>query len=164
MSIINQVNKASNARIIMSSISTEKKNVVLRNIANAIKNHEKKIKDANKIDIEQAKKNKLKITLIKRLKIDNDKINEIVQNLISVATLEDPVNKVISKTKLDDDLILEKISCPIGLIGVIFESRPDALVQISSLCLKSGNCVLLKGGSESLNTNKILFKIIKDEY
>ena len=87
--------------------------------------------------------------MLKRLKLDEIKIKEIVKSLRETAKLEDPVGKEISKTRIDTGLILTKITCPIGVIGVIFESRPDAVPQISSLCLKSGNAVILKGGSEA---------------
>ncbi|MBU0615330.1 MAG: glutamate-5-semialdehyde dehydrogenase, partial [Nanoarchaeota archaeon] len=128
--------------------------------ADAIKENESKILDANHKDLEKA--TNLAPALIKRLKLNETKIHEIISGVKSVAYQKDPIGDVIAKTELDTGLILSKVVCPIGLIGVIFESRPDALVQISTLCLKSGNAVILKGGSEAENTNKILFNIIKN--
>jgi glutamate-5-semialdehyde dehydrogenase len=94
------------------------------------------------------------------LKFDKAKIADVVDGINSLINLEDPVGKTLLSTALDDGLELYKTTCPIGVIGVIFESRPDALVQISTLCLKSGNCVLLKGGSEAMETNRILADVI----
>jgi glutamate-5-semialdehyde dehydrogenase len=98
--------------------------------------------------------------LLKRLKFDENKIADVCAGIESLIKLEDPVGKTISGTELDKGLELYKVSCPIGVIGVVFESRPDALVQISTLCLKSGNAVLLKGGSEAQQTNRILAEVI----
>jgi len=125
-------------------------------IAKAIEKHKVQIIAANKKDLTAAEENKLPSPLLKRLKFDEKKINEVCAAIDSLIKLDDPVGKILSATELDDGLELFKVSCPIGVIGVIFESRPDALVQISTLCLKSGNAVLLKGGSEAANTNKIL--------
>ncbi|MDP4178323.1 MAG: glutamate-5-semialdehyde dehydrogenase, partial [Bacillota bacterium] len=116
---------------------------------------------ANKEDIERSINENLADPLIKRLKFDENKLNDMVMGIESLIKLEDPVGKTLAATELDDGLNLYKVSCPIGVIGIIFESRPDALVQISTLCLKSGNSALLKGGSEAIKTNRILFDIIK---
>ena len=89
-------------------------------------------------------------------------MRDMIAGIYDVIKLEDPVNKIFSKTKLDDNLILEKVSCPIGVICVIFEARPDVIVQIATLAIKSGNVVVLKGGSESINTNKIFEKLINE--
>ncbi|MCK5173613.1 MAG: glutamate-5-semialdehyde dehydrogenase, partial [Planctomycetes bacterium] len=99
---------------------------------------------------------------LKRLKFDTAKIEDVCAGLESLIKLDDPVGQTLSATELDKHLELYKVSCPIGVIGVIFESRPDALVQISALCLKSGNAVLLKGGSEAVETNRALARIITD--
>ncbi len=117
---------------------------------------------ANQKDLRIAEKNKLASPLLKRLKFDEGKIADVCAGIESLIKLDDPVGKTLAATELDEGLNLYKVSCPIGVIGVVFESRPDALVQISTLCLKSGNAVLLKGGSEAANTNKILAKVIAD--
>ena len=155
--------EANQAAIKLASVETRIKNEALKRIASALKKNKKKIINENKKDIVNAEKTNLKYTLMKRLKVDNSKLKEMIENVKSVAKLEDPVNKTLGITELDKGLELYKVSCPIGVIGIIFESRPDALVQISSLCLKSGNAVILKGGSEAKSTNRILFNIIKKE-
>ena len=163
MSTINKAKKAKEAAIKLATASTKEKNKALDKIAEALKQNSNEIINENRKDVDCAKQNGLNESLIKRLKVDKAKLNEIIKYVKAVAKLENPVGQTISATELDKDLELYKISCPIGVIGVIFESRPDALVQISSLCLKSGNAVILKGGSEAKNTNKILFNIIKRE-
>jgi glutamate-5-semialdehyde dehydrogenase len=110
--------------------------------------------------LDKARRDNLAAPLLKRLKFDERKIAETVAGIESLIKLDDPVGKTLSATELDEGLELYKVSCPIGVIGVIFESRPDALVQISTLCLKSGNAVLLKGGSEAADTNAVLAEVI----
>ena len=161
MSTINKAKLAKEASIRLAAALTEEKNEALKNIAIALKENSDRIINENKKDLEYAEKINLNQSLIKRLKVNKSKLREIITYVKSVAKLE--VGKTISATELDKGLELYKVSCPIGVIGVIFESRPDALVQISSLCLKSGNAVILKGGSEAKNTNRILFEIIKQE-
>jgi len=163
--MIRQIRKkaesANTSSIALSALSNIKKNNALKAIAQAINKKRAKIKAANKKDLEKAKKKNISLVLQKRLKFDDAKINEVISGIIDLTKMEDPVGKTLKATELDKNLKLYCISCPIGVIGVIFESRPDALVQISSLCLKSGNSVLLKGGKEAANTNKILYNIIK---
>ncbi|MBW2980057.1 glutamate-5-semialdehyde dehydrogenase [Candidatus Woesearchaeota archaeon] len=163
MTATKQAKEANQAAIKLASAETKAKNEALKRIANALKKNKKKIISENKKDLAYAEKINLKNSLIKRLKVDGSKLKEMFENVKSVAKLEDPVGKTLSAIELDKGLELYKVSCPIGVIGIIFESRPDALVQISSLCLKSGNAVILKGGSEAKNTNRILFNIIKKE-
>lgn len=158
---ISKAKKAKQASIILASAKTKIKNRALENIAIAIRKNRNNIIKENKKDIIEAKKSNLNESLIKRLILNNKKINEIISMLRDVIKLEDPVGKITEKIELDNNLILSKITVPIGLIGAIFESRPDATVQISSLCIKSGNAVILKGGSEASNTNNILVKIIR---
>jgi len=99
-------------------------------------------------------------SLLDRLKLNDSKLDELILSVQDVAKLDDPVGKTISAIELDTDLELYQVSCPIGVIGAIFESRPDVLVQISSLCLKTGNAVMLKGGSEAMHSNEALFAIV----
>ena len=119
-----------------------------------------KLINENKKDIKEAKN--ISKSLIKRLKLDEIKLNELIDGIKDLIKLEDPVGKTLEAKELDKQLELYKVTCPIGVIGVIFESRPDALVQIATLCLKSGNAVILKGGKEAKHSNKILFEIIKN--
>jgi len=155
-----QIAKA--ASIQLAAVKTDVKNNALAEIAEALKQNIGEIVSANKKDLSEAQKNNLSAPLLKRLKFDEHKIADVVAGIDSLIKLNDPVGKTISATELDKELDLYKVSCPIGVIGVIFESRPDALVQISTLCLKSANAVLLKGGSEAANTNRILAEIISE--
>ena len=95
-----------------------------------------------------------------RLKLDRNKMRDMVQGIRDIASLEDPVNKKLLVRELDSDLTLYKVSCPIGVLGIIFEARPDVIAQISSLAIKSANAVILKGGKESINTNKQILSVI----
>jgi len=160
MSTAEIAKRAKAASIQMAAAKPELKNGALADIAKALKQQSAKIIAANQQDMAEAEKNRLARPLLKRLKFDKNKIAESIAGIESLIKLDDPVGKTLSATELDTGLELYKVSCPIGVIGVIFESRPDALVQISTLCLKSGNAVLLKGGSEAKNTNKILADII----
>jgi glutamate-5-semialdehyde dehydrogenase len=152
--------RAKKAAIQLAAVSGEDKNKALEHIARALEAGAADIAAANQADMEAAAAGQLAAPLLKRLRFDQAKIREACAGLRSLMVLDDPVGVTLSATELDHGLELYKVSCPIGVIGVIFESRPDALVQISSLCLKSGNGVLLKGGSEAAHTNRILADII----
>ena len=162
MGIAEKVKKSKGAAILLSAVKTDVKNAALSQIAEELKNRKAEIIAANQKDLRIAQKNKIASPLLKRLKFDEGKIADVCAGIESLIKLDDPVGKTLSATELDEGLNLYKVSCPIGVIGVVFESRPDALLQISTLCLKSGNAVLLKGGSEAANTNKILAKVIAE--
>jgi glutamate-5-semialdehyde dehydrogenase len=138
----------------------------LEKVAEAIWLHRDSILEANAKDIENAEeklqKGEITGAMLKRLELNPGKIQGVVDMVNGVASQEDPLGKTEYAMELDEGLELFRVSSPIGVIAVIFESRPDALVQIASLCLKSGNCVLLKGGSEARNTNQRLFEIIRE--
>jgi glutamate-5-semialdehyde dehydrogenase len=151
---------AKSASIRLAAVKADMKNNALAEIASTLRRRSVEIIAANQQDLVEAKKNNLAAPLLKRLKFDEDKIAQTVAGIESLIKLDDPVGKILSATELDAGLELYKVSCPIGVIGVVFESRPDALVQISTLCLKSGNAVLLKGGSEAAKTNRILAETI----
>lgn len=157
---------AEKASLELSNISREIRKDALEAAASAIKKKEKEILEANEKDVLKAekllKKGEYTKAFVDRLRIDENKIQKIADMINSVAELEDPLHKTLSARELDEDLKLYKISTPIGVIGSIFESRPDVLPQISSLCLKSGNSVILKGGSEADGSNKILYETIKE--
>jgi glutamate-5-semialdehyde dehydrogenase len=153
---------AKSASIRLAAVNTNIKNNALTEIAQALNRHGAEIIDANKQDLTEAQKNNLAAPLLKRLKFDEGKLAQTVAGIESLIKLDDPVGKTLAATEIDDGLELYKVSCPIGVIGVVFESRPDALVQISTLCLKSGNAVLLKGGSEANKTNRILAETIAE--
>jgi glutamate-5-semialdehyde dehydrogenase len=153
---------ARNASIHMAALPSEKKNKALERIAKALKENSSLILAANALDIENAKANHLPVPMQKRLLFDGKKLQEVVQGLLDMARLPDPVGRTTYQNQLDKGLELYRVTCPIGVIGIIFEARPDALVQISALCLKSSNAVLLKGGTEANETNRILAKVIQD--
>ncbi len=158
--LIEKARKAREASYSMALLTRERKDEALTAIADALNAEKSKIIKANTIDLENAEAANLEKPLIKRLKFADDKISDVTNGILSLKTLEDPVGKQTLHTTLDDGLELYRVTCPIGVIGVIFESRPDALVQIATLCLKSGNAVFLKGGSEAAETNKVLAEII----
>lgn len=161
MNLLELAQSAKKSAVLLSAVSSERKNAALAAIAQALKQNSARIVEANQRDLDKAKAENLARPLLKRLIFDSAKIDEACSGIESLIELADPVGQTLAATELDKGLELYKVSCPIGVIGVIFESRPDALVQISTLCLKSGNAVLLKGGAEAANTNKALFEIIE---
>ncbi len=153
--------KAKEISSILAASSEKKKNDALEEIGRALEGKKHDIIAANEQDLEKSRKENLSTPLLKRLKFDEKKLAQVIEGIYSLINLPDPVGRILSDMELDYGLDLYKVSSPIGVIGIIFESRPDALVQISTLGLKSGNCVLLKGGSEAEKTNKILTEIIE---
>lgn len=149
------------APILAASPEAVRNNALLA-ISDALKENAEKIFRENDKDIENAKKKGVSDSVMKRLVFNEGKLRDVVSGIKQLVLLEDPLGKITLHRQLDEGLMLRRITCPIGVIGVIFEARPDALVQISTLCIKSGNCAVLKGGSETANTNKVLFEIIKD--
>ena len=143
-------------------INSKKKNKVLEDYCNLIKKNKKLIINQNKKDVYDAKKKGLKENLIDRLILDEKKIFNIIKSIKSIIKLKDPTNIVLEKWKRPNGLKISKISIPIGIIGVIYESRPNVTSDVASLCFKSGNGVILKGGKEAFNSNKILSKLFRD--
>lgn len=163
--VIEAAKKAKAASAQLARLSTADKNRALVEIARAIAANADAIFAANHKDLDAAKPlveaGEMADALYRRLKLDDGKLRDIVAGVEQVAALEDPIGKVTYATELDDGLRLYRVNCPIGVVGVIFESRPDALVQITSLCFKSSNAVLLKGGREAQHSNRVLFEIIQ---
>ncbi|MCA1754749.1 MAG: glutamate-5-semialdehyde dehydrogenase [Spirochaeta sp.] len=147
---------ARDASRLLAAENTSRKNAALAAVAEHLEAEKQAILAANHKDMEAAEANGLAAPLLKRLRFDEAKLTEAIRGIHSVITLPDPVGLVQEVRELDEGLVLKRVGCPIGVIGMVFESRPDALVQIASLCLKSGNAVLLKGGSEARETNKAL--------
>ena len=162
MGIQELASEVKSAQVFLGAISLSIRNKALENVAKEIKIRKDEIVEANRLDIEKAESEKVSAPLLKRLKFDNTKITEVCSGIESLIGLSDPVGKTILARELDKDLELYQVSCPIGVIGMIFESRPDALVQIATLCLKSGNGVILKGGSEASLTNRVLTEVIRN--
>ncbi len=164
MDFINIAKQAKQASLEIAGIDVEIKNKALEAIANAFELNKNEIFEANKQDLEQAKslvdKGKITKSTFNRLKLDENKMRDMIQGVRDISKLEDPVGKVLLKRELDKDLVLTKVSCPIGVLGIIFEARPDVISQISSLAIKSSNAVILKGGKESINTNKKIMEIM----
>ena len=151
-----------NAKIaFQNKINNKKKNDVLHYYIKLILKNQNKILVENAKDIKIAKSKKLKENLIKRLALNNDKINSIVKSIKTIANFKDPVDINIETWKRPNGLKLKKVSIPIGIIGVIYESRPNVTSDVSTLCFKSGNCVILRGGSEAYFSNKILANLFR---
>ena len=160
MSTDKLASSAKSASIRLAAAGSDVKAAALLAIVDSLKKNADLIIIENTKDLDRAKQDNIAKPLLKRLKFDMAKINDVCSGIESLIELDEPVGKTLAATELDEGLELYKVACPIGVIGVIFESRPDALVQISSLCLKSGNACLLKGGSEAKNTNHILARLI----
>lgn len=160
MDYVKQAQLAKKDSAWLSALDTKARNNALMKIAEALESSKEAIFKANKEDLDNAVKAEIPAPILARLKFDESKLSSCAQGIRDLIGLEDPLNKILLKRQLDENLVLTKITCAIGVIGVIFESRPDALVQISSLCVKSGNCAILKGGSEAAHTNRILFDTI----
>ena len=142
-------------------INSKKKDKVLKDYYNLIDRNRKLIINENKKDIKNAYKKKIRPNLIQRLVLNDKKISSIIQSIKKIIKLKDPTNIILEKWKRPNGLIISKISIPIGVIGVIYESRPNVTSDVASLCFKSGNCVILKGGSEAFYSNQILSKLFR---
>jgi len=153
--------KCRSSAVTMAALPGKVKDRALLAIAKALEDNADSVFAANEQDVQRAHKDSLGSALVKRLKFDASGLAQVCRGLNDLVNMDDPVGKILGTTQLDSDLTLFRVTRPIGVIGVIFESRPDALVQIASLCLKSGNAVLLKGGSEAFATNQALAEIMQ---
>jgi glutamate-5-semialdehyde dehydrogenase len=160
MNITDIAKNANSSALVLAHLSTDLKNQALSLMADALEENSGAILAANEKDLEFAKKEGIAQPLIARLALNEEKVRGMAKGIRSVVALEDPVGKVKSTMEMDQDLVVKQVTCPIGVIGAIFESRPDAVPQISSLCLKSGNSVILKGGTEAQNSNKVIVKLL----
>jgi len=147
---------ALNASKDLSLLNENKKNKVLTDFYKNLKSNKKKILKANKIDVLKANKKGLSQNLIDRLILNDNKINHIIKSVQEVIKLKDPTKKITSKWKRPNGMIINKYTVPIGVIGVIYESRPNVTSDVATLCFKSGNAVILRGGSEAIRTNKVI--------
>lgn len=161
---LNIAKLAKKASLEIADLSGELKNQALLKIADMIEHHKEEIFEANKSDLNEAEglleNGEITKSTFNRLKLDENKMRDMIQGVRDIASLENPVGKKLFTRELDTDLTLTKVSCPIGVLGIIFEARPDVISQISSLAIKSSNAVILKGGKESKNTNKKIMEII----
>ncbi len=145
----------------IQSFSSSKKDGVLKDYCNLILNNQSNIIKENKKDLKKAEKKKIKENLIKRLIVDKRKILQIINSIKVIIKFKDPVNKRLESWKRPNGLKISKITTSIGVIAVIYESRPNVTSDVASLCFKSGNPVILKGGSEAYHSNKILANLFK---
>ncbi len=145
----------------VNKLSSKQKDKVLKDYYHLIVKNKKLIINENKKDIEVAKKNKIKNSLIQRLSLDDEKISNITNSIKEIIKLKDPTNIILEKWKRPNGLNISKISIPIGVLGIIYESRPNVTSDVASLCFKSGNTVILKGGSEAFYSNQILSKLFR---
>jgi len=158
--LLNKIGK--NSKIAFGSkINSKAKNKVLGDFCRLIIKNKNKIISENKKDIKSAKLKKLKENLIKRLSLNLEKINSIIKSINTVIKFKDPVDIELNKWKRPNGLKIKRVTIPIGIIGIIYESRPNVTADVSTLCFKSGNCVILRGGSEAYFSNKILANLFR---
>ena len=162
MGVKEEIRKMKSDAPFLAASSVEVRNGALAKIMEALEKNAGAVFEANAEDLKNAEENNIAPAVMKRLAFNEGKLNDVLAGIKQLMTLDDPIGKMSINRQLDEGLVLKRVSCPIGVIGVIFEARPDALVQISSLCIKSGNCAVLKGGKETRNTNRALFKVIHD--
>lgn len=162
MDIRTEVKKMKEDSPLMAALSLETRNQALAAVAAALSAQKEEIFSANREDMESAAQAGIAPAVMKRLKFDEHKLADVLAGIEELKNLPDPLSQIQLARELDEGLTLYRTTCPIGVIGIIFEARPDALVQISSLCIKSGNCAVLKGGKETARTNKALFRLIYD--
>lgn len=166
MDLMEIAKNAREAALKLANLSSEVKNLALQNVAELLEANREKIFEANEQDLHDAKKmvqnDELSQAVFDRLKLDENKMNAMIAGVKDLIELDDPINKCLLARELDESLNLYKISCPIGVIGIIFEARPDVIAQISSLAIKSANAVILKGGREAINTNRAIFMVIQE--
>lgn len=164
MSFIDIAKSAKKASLKIADLPAELKNKALLAVADGIEANREDIFAANREDLKAAEKlvenGEINKATFNRLKLDDNKMRDMIQGIRDIAKLDDPVNKKLFVRELDEGLTLYKVSCPIGVLGIIFEARPDVISQISSLAIKSSNAVILKGGKESSNTNRAILGII----
>ncbi|MFO7814331.1 MAG: glutamate-5-semialdehyde dehydrogenase [Halanaerobiales bacterium] len=158
--IIKQAERSKIASGQMANISTEKKNRALYRIADGLVEKTEEILAANKKDMERAKNENLSKTFLDRLSLDENRIKKIVEGLKEVAEFADPIGDILEMNRRPNGLQIGKMRVPLGVIGIIYEARPNVTVDAAALCLKSGNSVILRGGSSAINSNKKLAEII----
>lgn len=154
--------KAKEAEKTLMIATTEQKNKALKYIAQALIENADEIIQANTIDLENGKNNGMSEAMLDRLKLDKDRIKGMAKGVEDVVLLPDPVGRVLSETTRPNGLNIKKVSTPLGVIGVIFEARPNVTSDAAALCLKSGNTVILRGGKEAINSNRIIAKTMRE--
>lgn len=156
------VKKAHEASFDIATFNTQQKNAILKSIHDVLVKNKDLIFNKNAIDVNEAKDKGLNEALVDRLKLNDARFDEMTDGILRVIALDDPVGLVFDGKSVPSTLKIKKVSVPFGLIGVIYESRPNVTVDIASLCIKSGNAVILRGGSEAFNTNMCLYKLMQE--
>jgi len=153
--------KAKLAALHLSNLNINKRNSVLKQFSQYLRTNKQSILNSNKQDVRNAKSKKITDSMISRLKLDNKKIEQIRNSIKEIIKFKDPLGKILSSWKRPNGLVIKRVSIPIGVIGIIYESRPNVTSDVSALCFKTGNVVILRGGSEAYHSNKILAKLFK---
>ena len=156
------VKKAHEASFDIATFNTQKKNAILKSIHDVLVKNKDFIFKENTIDVNEAKDKGLNEALVDRLRFNDTRFDEMTDGILRVIALDDPVGHVFDGKSVPSTLDIKKVAVPFGLIGVIYESRPNVTVDIASLCIKSGNAVILRGGSEAFNTNKCLYRLMQE--
>lgn len=159
--MIEMLKEAKKAKNEIANLSTEKKNLGLEYMAQALKHNKKKILEVNSIDLENAK-DKITEVMLDRLRLTDQRIETMAKGILDVINLKDPVNNVLSEYQKDNGLLIKKVSVPMGVIGIIYESRPNVTSDVAALCLKSGNVSVLRSGKEAFNTSKVIVELLKE--
>lgn len=162
MTVIEQMGAKAKEAARVLSVAGSKKDLALNSIADALIEHKDEIIKANNIDIEYGKEIGLTPSLIDRLTLGEDRIKGMAYGVRKVSSLPDPIGNVISGNTLPNGLTVTRVKVPLGVIGIIFEARPNVTADAASLCLKAGNAVILRGGKEAINSNKAIAKIMRD--
>jgi len=161
MSYIKEMGKkAKEASYVIQGLTSQKKNEILKAIADGLMASKEKIFKANKVDVENGKNNNLDVALVDRLIINEKRLKSMADGLRRMASLDDPIGEIMGGWTSEDDLKISKVRVPIGVIGMIFESRPNVTVDAMGLAFKSGNAIILRGGSEAIESNKVLMEVI----
>jgi len=154
--------EAKKSSAIVATLSSKAKKEILNKMADALEANSKYIIEENRKDMQSAKENNLSSAMVDRLLLNKDRIDGMAKSLREIAMLKEPVGRVLDGWWTDDNIRIEKVSVPIGVIGVIYESRPNVTADVGALCFKSGNVAILKGGKEAENSNKAIAKVVQD--
>ena len=160
--IVKMAQEAKKAGRILAHLSSQKKEEVLLLMAHLIKENGERIKEENEKDLKEAQEKKLSPALIDRLTLSNSRISKISISLREIAQMEDPIGKIEKMRRRPNGLLIGKMTVPLGVIGIIYEARPNVTADAAALCLKSGNSVILRGGSEALNSNIVLTDLLQE--
>jgi len=160
--VLNKATEAKKGARVLASASSGRKNAALVEMANALQKRSKELISENRKDIEFAKKKGLSKALIDRLALNQKRISEMSQGLVEVAALPDPVGEIVRMWQRPNGMSVGKMRVPIGVIGIIYESRPNVTADAAGLCLKAGNAVVLRGGSEAIHSNRAIVKVLRD--